>query len=117
MMFIVKKCSFISNKTSYLRHVIFSGKLQVASDKKDAIEELSYPTNVFQVRSLSGLCNVYRKCAFNNTQFPKTFESKIEEGKTNSFWIGAIQKGTSWNNEAEVKLYTGIAIALGEASI
>lgn len=56
-----KMCHFLCKSINYLRHVIAPGKLQVVRKATNAVSALRYRTGLFQLRSFSDLCYVYRR--------------------------------------------------------
>lgn len=57
----LQKCFVLFYNIDYQRHVLLSNKLKVSSKTKKAIKSLSYPTDVYAIRSFLDLCNVYRR--------------------------------------------------------
>lgn len=54
-----KKFEFFTTRISYFGHVIHPGRLEVPTRTIDAIRRHHYPTIVTELRSFSGLCNVF----------------------------------------------------------
>ena len=56
-----EKCSFFTNRTTFLGHLITENGLSVDPEKVKTVQEWQTPTNVTEVRSFVGLCSYLRK--------------------------------------------------------
>jgi len=56
-----KKCHLFTNEVEYLGHVVRPGRLSVDEKNRKAIKKASFPQTQTQLRSLLGMCNVYRR--------------------------------------------------------
>jgi len=56
-----QKCHLFSNEVEYLGHVVRPGRLSVDEKNLKAIKKAVFPKTQSQLRSLLGLCNVYRR--------------------------------------------------------
>lgn len=57
----LKTCSLFSETIAYAGHTIVPDKLHVATKTIKAFKALQYLTTVLEMKSFSGLCNVYRR--------------------------------------------------------
>ncbi|KAL4284259.1 hypothetical protein GQ457_16G015650 [Hibiscus cannabinus] len=72
----LKKCTFCTDKVTFLGFIVSSRGLEVDQEKVKAIQEWSCPTNLSQVRSFHGLASFYRRKTLkkgqNNTPIKPT---------------------------------------------
>jgi hypothetical protein len=59
------KCHFFRSSVDYLGHRIIPQNLQVLQKNVDAIAKAEAPTSKTQVRSILGMCRVYRRFVLN----------------------------------------------------
>lgn len=59
--FKLKKCQLFVKTVDYQGHVIRPRRLEIASHSTDAIHGLQKPTNITELQSFSGLCNILRQ--------------------------------------------------------
>ena len=57
----ISKCAFFDEEVEYLGHVVKPGRLEMQSRNTDAIRRARPPTNITELRSFLGMCNVYRR--------------------------------------------------------
>ena len=57
----LSKCAFFDTSVTYLGHVIRPSRLEVERGNVVAIERARLPQNQTELRSLLGMCNVYRR--------------------------------------------------------
>ena len=81
----LKKCFFFTDKIDYLGHVIRPGKLQIAEHTTDAIRQLQAPTNLTELRSFLGLCNVFRRFVPNFARIAAPLNRKLRKGEPTVF--------------------------------
>jgi Reverse transcriptase (RNA-dependent DNA polymerase) len=91
----LSKCAFMRCSLKYLGHNISNHGISVAERKIHAIQSWERPQNVFNLQSLLGMCNYYRRFVpqFARLAAPLTDLTK----KTNPFSWGSSQE-TSFNN-------------------
>lgn len=87
----LKKCQFYDKRIDYLGHVIARGKQQVARKPTDAVQALHHPTNTSEVRSLLGICNVYRRFMPSFRHLATTLNKKLEKGDPSWFEKNAVE--------------------------
>lgn len=56
----LQKYFLFKSSVDSLGHVVLPGRLQVSTTTQDAIKQAKLPTNQTELRSFSGLCNVFR---------------------------------------------------------
>ena len=81
----LRKSFFFQSSVDYLGHVVRPGKLQVASKTVDAVQKMHRPTNLTELRSFLGLCNVYRRFVPNFSRIASPLTAKLEKGKDATF--------------------------------
>jgi len=86
-----QKCHLFTNEVEYLVHVVRPGRLSVNEKNLKAIKKASFPQTQTQLRSLLGMCNVYRRFTvdfaktakplnnWNSVKLPKRFSPPTPE--------------------------------------
>lgn len=66
------KCKWFCKRAKVLGHVVSKGKVEMDSDKIEALKQRKPPTNVKQVQQFLGICNYYRRfvCDFSKIAVP-----------------------------------------------
>lgn len=57
----LRKCNFFDTEIAYLGHTIRPGRLEINNKNTDALRNAQPPTNLTELRSFLGMCNVYRR--------------------------------------------------------
>lgn len=57
----LKKCSLFTKTINYLDQIICQGQLNISSHIADAIKEIKSPRNDTELKSLLGICNVFKQ--------------------------------------------------------
>ena len=57
----LEKCTWFSDEVEYLGHIVRPGQLHVHNENVDALKRASSPTTKTQLKSVLGMCNVYRR--------------------------------------------------------
>jgi len=57
----LEKCTWFSDEFEYLGHIVRPGQLHVHNRNVDALKHASFPTTKTQLKSVLGMCNVYRR--------------------------------------------------------
>jgi hypothetical protein len=55
------KCSFGVNRVTYLRHIIFTHRIEVDPDKVQFVRDLPVSRHTTKLRAYHGLCNYFRR--------------------------------------------------------
>lgn len=74
----VMKCVLLSATSNYLCLIIRSGKLEVSTHAREAIEGLQQPTNLTELRYFLGMCNVFRRCLPNFACVASSLNTKLQ---------------------------------------
>lgn len=69
----------------YLGHVIRPRMLEIASDTTDAIKELRPVTNITELRSFLGFCNIFRKFVPNFKHIAEPLNRKSQKAHPKEF--------------------------------
>lgn len=88
-----KKPEFSTNCIDYLGHVTRPARLEVSTRATDAICELKFLTTVTKLRSLSGLCLVFRQFVPKFARVAAPLNKKLFEGQQQTF---------HWPNEDDI---------------
>lgn len=76
----IKKCHFFSDAVYYLKDAIAPGRLHVASETRETINDLDHSTNTTEQRSILGMCNVYRRFVPNLARKAATLNKLLKIG-------------------------------------
>lgn len=74
------KCEFFNNCMDYLGHVIRLERLEWSTRTIDAVRGLQHASNLTELRSFFGLCNVFRRFVPNLTPFAAPLNKKPQKG-------------------------------------
>lgn len=77
-----EKCFFFQKKIDYLRNVIRLGSLVVGPQATEAIEKLKTSSNLTELRSFPGRCNVLRWFVLNFARISAPRNLKLRKGRT-----------------------------------
>ena len=75
-----EKCSFFTNRTTFLGHLITENGLSMDPEKVKTVQEWPTPTNVTEVRSFVGLCSYLRKFIAGFSTICKPLHKLTEKG-------------------------------------
>ena len=81
----IEKCHFFQESCDYLGHKISPGKLEVAKKCQEAIKKAIPPTNVTELRSFLGLCNVYRRFVASFARVAAPLTAKLQKDRPFNF--------------------------------
>ena len=90
-----EKCSFFTNKTTFLGHLITEDSLSMDPEKVKTVQEWPTPTNVTEVRSFVGLCSYLRKFIARFSTICKPLHKLTEKGHK-----------FVWTEECEIAFHT-----------
>jgi hypothetical protein len=76
----LKKCLFFAETVHYIGHVIRTGRLGVAQKNTEALKTARLPKTQTEVRSLLGLCNVYRRFVPHFSAISATINALLSKG-------------------------------------
>lgn len=83
----LNKWHFFHNRINYLGQVISPGSLDVAPKATDANKKLNIPTNITELRSFLGLCNVFSRFVPNVAGISAPLNLKFRKAKPTNFDI------------------------------
>lgn len=83
----VPNSAFLTNKVDYLGHVIWSGRLIVASHSSDAVRERKTPYTVTELQSFVGLCNVFKRSVLNFASIASPLSGSLKKTQAKLPWI------------------------------
>lgn len=75
VMLILSKCNFFSDEIDCLGHVMHAGQFGLASHATHAMQDISLPRNVTELKSFFGLFNVYRRIIPNFARIAASLNS------------------------------------------
>jgi hypothetical protein len=78
----LNKCHFFKDTVDYLGHVIRPGQLSVAEKNTAALKDMTHPTTQTELRSLLGLCNVYRRLVKGFAKIAAPLNILLRNGET-----------------------------------
>lgn len=87
----IKKCWFFTNSVDQLGQVIRPRKLETASHTTDAIDEFNELRNEIELRSILGLCNVFRQFVPISGQIAAPPTHKLQMDQSERF--GSLNNG------------------------
>jgi hypothetical protein len=75
------KCNFFKDTVGYLGHVTRPGKLEVAVINTEALRYALPTANQMELRSVLGMCNVYRRFVPGFTKISASLNTLLKKGK------------------------------------
>jgi len=57
----LEKSTWFCDEVEYLGHIVRPGQMHVHNKNVDALQHSKFPTTQTQLKSILGMCNVYRR--------------------------------------------------------
>ena len=78
----VSKCEFFKKHVSYLGFLIGETGIRCDRSKVEAINRITTPTSIEEVRQFNGMCSYYRKFISHYSDISKSFNDMTKKGTT-----------------------------------